>query len=193
MESLGEQHALIDACDFGVLVSTGDDGLFATHIPMMLTRDEGRCGALYGHVARGNPHVKLFGRPALAVFAGPHAYVSPTWYSERASNVPTWNYVAVHCSGVPVAVDPVEHDHLREMSARYEGAEGWRFDELKPQVQESMPRGVVGFRMEITKIEGKAKLSQNKPHAERERVIEGLRARGEEKLAVLMQRELDRV
>ncbi len=193
VDNLSAQHDLIDACDFGVVVSSGPNGLFATHIPLMLKRDEGRFGTLYGHVARANPHVKLFGSQALAVFSGPHAYVSPAWYSDRAANVPTWNYVAVHCAGTPVELDGDVRTHLGEMVARYEGADGWSFGELAPQTQETMARAIVGFRMQITRIEGKAKLSQNKPRAERERVIEGLKANGETRLVALMARELDRV
>lgn len=193
VDDLNAQHDLIDACDFGVVVSQGPDGLFATHIPLMLKRDEGRFGTLYGHVARANPHVKLFGSEALVVFSGPHAYVSPTWYSDRAANVPTWNYVAVHCTGTPVALDDDVRAHLGEMVARYEGANGWSFGELAPQMQETMPRAIVGFRMEITKIEGKAKLSQNKPQTERVRVIDRLKAAGETRVAALMQRDMDKV
>ncbi len=175
------------------MVSSGPDGLFATHVPLLLKRDEGRFGTLYGHVARANPHVKLFGSEALAVFSGPHAYVSPTWYSDRTANVPTWNYVAVHCAGTPVVYEGDVREHLSEMVGRYEGTDGWSFGELAPEVQETMPRGIVGFRMEITRIEGKAKLSQNKPRAERERVIEGLKAAGETRLVTLMAQELDKV
>jgi transcriptional regulator len=194
MDELSDQHALIDACDFGVVVSHGADGLFATHIPLMLKRDEGKFGALYGHVARSNPHVGLFGTDALVVFSGPHAYVSPTWYSDRATNVPTWNYAAVHCYGVPRLTGGDQLSHLRQMVARYEGQRpnGWNVDELKAEMRESLPRGIVTFRMEIARIEGKAKLSQNKPRAERERVIEGLKDAGEAKLAALMRKELEK-
>lgn len=193
VDDLRAQHDLIDACDFGVVVSSGDDGLFATHIPLMLKRDEGRFGTLYGHVARANPHVALFGSEALAVLSGPHAYVSPTLYSDRAKNVPTWNYVAVHCYGTPVLQERDVHAHLDQMVGRYEGGDGWSFGELAPQMQETMPRGIVAFRMEISRIEGKAKLSQNKPREERMRVMEGLKAAGEVKLAALMARELAKV
>ncbi len=193
MDALAEQHALIEACDFGVVISCGADGLFATHIPLLLKRDEGRLGTLYGHLARGNPHVGLLGAPALVVFSGPHAYVSPTWYSDRSINVPTWNYVAVHCTGTPVATGGDQLAHLSEMATRYEGSQGWSTRELKPEIAEAMPKGVVAFRMEIATIEGKAKLSQNKLRGERERVIKGLQAAGEERLAQLMQRDLDKV
>lgn len=195
VDDLSAQHDLIDACDFGVVVSHGADGLFATHIPMMLKRSEGKFGTLYGHVARGNPHVTLFGTQALVVFSGPHAYVSPTWYSDRTTNVPTWNYVAVHCTGTPVAIDADQLAHLSELAEKYESsrADGWSTRELKPQMRETLPRGVVTFRMEIAKIEGKAKLSQNKPREERVRVIDGLKAAGEAELAALMAREMDKV
>ncbi|MBP6013850.1 MAG: FMN-binding negative transcriptional regulator [Alphaproteobacteria bacterium] len=193
IDDLASQHSLIEAHDFGVLVSRGAGGLFATHIPFLLKRGEGQFGTLYGHVARANPHVQLFGSEALVVFSGPHAYVSPTWYSDRSTNVPTWNYAAVHCTGVPVGIDRDQLAHLSEMAERYEGVDGWSTKELKPEIAEAMPRGVVTFRLEIARIEGKAKLSQNKPKGERERVIEGLRRDGETKLVALMRRELDKV
>lgn len=192
MSNLSAQHDLIDACDFGVVVANGDDGLFATHIPMMLRRDEGAFGALYAHLARANPHTKMLSQEMLAIFAGPHAYVSPTWYSDRTSNVPTWNYATVHCTGAPEVLEGHQLDHLAEMVERYEGSRtnGWSLDELKAQMRESLPRGIVTFRLTIQRIEGKAKLSQNKPRAERERVIEGLKAAGETKVAALMERVL---
>jgi len=194
VDDLAAQHNLIDACDFGTIVSNAPEGLFATHIPMMLRREEGELGTLYGHVARANPHAGLFGSPALVVFLGPHAYVSPTWYSDRTTNVPTWNYAAVHCYGTPHVSDGSQIEHLSQMVERYEGARvnGWRVDELKAQMRESLPRGIVTFRMEIARIEGKAKLSQNKPREERERVIEGLKAAGETELVALMQAALEK-
>jgi transcriptional regulator len=194
VDDLASQHDLIDACDFGIVVGHGADGLFATHIPLMLSRGEGALGTLYGHVARANPHVGLFGSEALIVFSGPHAYVSPTWYSDRTTNVPTWNYAAVHCYGAPVAIEGHQLEHLGQMVERYEGSRpnGWSIDELKAQMRESLPRGIVTFRMSITRIEGKAKLSQNKPREERERVVEGLQAAGETKLVALMQAALEK-
>ncbi len=194
VDDLSSLHDLIDTCDFGIVVGNGDDGLFATHIPLMLTRDEGARGTLYGHVARTNPHVGLFGAQSLVIFPGPHAYVSPSWYSDRTTNVPTWNYAAVHCTGVPQLTGGDQIEHLRLMVARYEGARpnGWSIDELKAELRESLPRGIVTFRMEIARIEGKAKLSQNKLRGERERVIAGLKAAGETRLVALMQSEMEK-
>ncbi len=195
MNERADLHRLIDACDFGVVISKGPDGLFATHVPMMLVREEGVFGTLYGHVARVNPHVSLFGSDALIIFSGPHAYISPTWYSDRTTNVPTWNYSAVHCYGVPKHSEGNQIEHLRLMVDRYEGgrADGWKVDELNEEMRESLPRGIVTFRMEIVRIEGKAKLSQNKPRAERERVINGLKGAGETRLAQHMVQELEKV
>jgi transcriptional regulator len=194
LNDLAAQHAVIEACDFGIVVSNGVDGLFATHIPMLLETGEGTFGTLYGHMARANPHGKLFADgEVLIIFNGPHGYVSPTWYSDRSMNVPTWNYVAVHAYGTPQAL-PVDMsaEHLGRLASKYEAqrANGWSMGELKENLREMLPSQVTAFRLPIARIEGKAKLSQNKPRAERERVIEGLKAVGETKLARRMEDEL---
>lgn len=197
LDDLAARHAVIEACDFGVVVSHGPDGLFATHIPLLLEKGEGAFGTLYGHLARANPHGKLFdGGEVLVVFSGPHGYVSPTWYSDRTVNVPTWNYVAVHAYGVPEALPTaVSAEHLDRLAAKYEAsrANGWAMSELNENLREMLPQQVVAFRLPIARIEGKAKLSQNKPRGERERVIEGLKAAGETKLARRMEDELAKV
>ena len=197
LDDLAAQHAVIEACDFGVVVSNGAEGLSATHIPMMLESGEGELGTLYGHFARANPHGKLFGgSEVLVIFNGPHGYVSPTWYSDRTMNVPTWNYVAVHAYGVPQALPgEVSAEHLGRLVAKYEAnrANGWSMTELTDQLREMLPQQVMPFRLPIARIEGKAKLSQNKPRGERERVIEELKAAGEIKLARRMADALSRV
>jgi transcriptional regulator len=195
LDDLAAQHAVIEACDFGIVVSNGADGLFATHIPLLLEKGEGKFGALYGHIARGNPHGKLFnGGEVLVVFNGPHGYVSPSWYSDRSMNVPTWNYVAVHAYGVPEVVENAA-EVLNRVTRKYEAdrPNGWSIAELKENLREMLPQQVVAFRLPIARIEGKAKLSQNKPRGERERVIEGLKAAGETKLARRMEEELAKV
>src|SRR5947209_4161347 len=98
-------HAFVEAYSFGLLVSTHGGEPFATHLPLLLERDAGPHGTLVGHMARANPHWReLDGRAVLAVFSGPHAYVSPAWY-EAEHVVPTWNYVAVHAYGTCRLVD----------------------------------------------------------------------------------------
>lgn len=194
MKNLADQHALIEANDFAVLAVASADGLVATHVPMMLRRDEGPFGTLYAHLAKANPHGALVGREMLAIFSGPHAYVSPSWYLEREINVPTWNYSAVHCYGVAELYRGEALALLREMTVAYEAGRtnGWSVDELHTTARENLPKGVIALRMEITRIEGKAKHSQNKPRLERERVIDGLKDAGDARLAATMEKELDR-
>ena len=195
LDDLAAQHAVIEACDFGVVVSNGADGLFATHIPLLLAPDEGQFGTLYGHVAKANPHGKLFsGAEVLVIFNGPHGYISPTWWSDRSMNVPTWNYIAVHAYGVPEVVESAA-EVLERVTRKYEAdrPNGWSMSELKDNLREKLPQQVVAFRLPIARIEGKAKLSQNKPRAERERVIEELKAAGETKLARRMEEALQNV
>jgi transcriptional regulator len=111
-------HALIEAYSFGTLVTVDESGApFATHLPFVLDAERGPLGTLLGHVARPNPQWRHFqtSRAALAIFQGPHAYVSPRWYEAHPS-VPTWNYVTVHAYGVPVLID--EPARVRALLAR---------------------------------------------------------------------------
>lgn len=176
-------HDFIEAHAFGLLVSNLGGGPFATHLPFLLDRDAGPHGTLIGHVARANPHWHdLAGAPALAVFSGPHAYVSPTWY-EDAPAVPTWNYVAVHATGRAELVD--DRDALRDIVARsvavFEAGmpSPWRFDPDTTYADRLLAQ-IVGFRVVIEKLEGKRKLNQNHPAGRREKVIRALEAAGGE-------------
>jgi transcriptional regulator len=177
-------HAFIERYSFALLCSTGEDGTpFASHLPLLLDRPAAAPGALVGHMARANPQWRhADGRPVLAVFSGPHAYVSPTWY-EAEQVVPTWNYVTVHAVGVFRAV----HDRnallriVQDTVAVYEGARPrpWQLG-APDDYLERMLRGIVGFRVELTGLEGKWKLSQNRPPEQRERVVRALREEGGE-------------
>lgn len=181
-------HALIRAHGFGLLVTHTPDGPFATHLPFLLAVD-GDGVRLRGHVARANPQWKHFagvnadGGDALAVFQGPHAYVSPTWYARRAGAVPTWNYAAVHVTGRPTIIDdPDQVDGLLDaLSAKYETGrrDAWSLAELDPKARDAMRRGIVAFEMPVTRIEGKWKLSQNRSAEDRAGVIAGLEAAGD--------------
>jgi transcriptional regulator len=167
-------HDFIASHSFGLLVSTLGGEPFATHLPLLLDRGAGPHGTLVGHLARANPHWHgLEGQTVLAVFAGPHAYVSPTWY-EADDVVPTWNYVAVHAYGTCRLVDDAEAlaDILAATVDTYERsmAKPWSID-TGSDFFRKMARAVVGFRVEISRLEGKWKLNQNHPRARREKVI----------------------
>jgi transcriptional regulator len=129
-------------------------------------------------MARANPQWKGVEGEVLAIFSGPHAYVSPAWY-EEAGTVPTWNYVAVHAYGTFHLVEDRDGllEILRRLVRTYEAprAEPWAFDESGPHV-EGLLRAIVGFRIQITRLEGKWKLSQNQPERRRRKVIRALDA-----------------
>jgi transcriptional regulator len=177
-------HALVCAHGFATLVSVLGGEPFATHVPLLLDAERGAEGTLLGHVARSNPHWRAFdGRtPALAVFHGPHAYVSPRWY-RGADQVPTWNYVAVHARGRPrVLDDPARvRSLLARLSAQYEAgaAAPWDPAGLPERVAEGLQRAIVAFELPIERLTGKRKLSQNKAPADRAGVVAGLRAAGD--------------
>ncbi len=173
----GKLHGFIQANSFGLLVSTHAGEPFATHLPFLLERESGAHGSLLGHMARANPHWHdLEGRTVLAIFSGPHAYVSPTWY-EAANVVPTWNYVAVHAYGTCRLVDEEKalSAILTRMVATYERAmpKPWTID-TNTDFFRKLARTVVGFRIDISRLEGKWKLNQNQPEERRARVIEQL-------------------
>ena len=165
---------------FATLVSTLDGAPFATHLPLVVRAAAGAV-TLVGHLAKANPHWKAFaGGDSLAIFSGPHAYVSPTLYEERQS-VPTWNYIAVHAYGVPQplsanATRAALEGAMEEMIAAYEPSYQAQWDSLSERYREGMLRGVVGFTIAVTRLEGKAKLSQNRSAVDQHSVAEALRA-----------------
>ena len=169
------------AYSFATLCSTDEEGVpFASHLPILVADPTPGHIILEGHVARGNPQWRhADGKPVVVIFAGPHHYISPTWYEEPGT-VPTWNYLAVHATGVFHALDA---DALRRILARtvevYEAdmPTPWRPD---PTVVETLLGGIVGFRVEVKTLEAKWKLNQNHPTQRRERVIRALEAEGGE-------------
>ena len=178
-------HRLIEAENFGTLVGVDAGGTpFATHLPFLLDADRGSLGTLLGHVARANPQWRHFsaGRPVLAIFTGPHAYVSPAWYGVHPS-VPTWNYVAVHAYGVPAVIeDPGRVTALlgRLVQTHEAGRpEPWTMDTLPADYLAGMLRGIVAFEIPLDRLEGKAKLSQNRGAADQARVRDALAGAGD--------------
>ena len=187
-------HALIDSNGFATLISPDPEDPVITHLPLLVDRDRGPHGTLIGHFARANLHWRrLEQRPqALAVFHGPHGYISPSWYGEHPS-VPTWNYVVVHAQGrarllhEPDAVESI----VRRLVAMYEGPrpDPWPM-ELPDEYRRAMLAGIVGLEIEITHLTGKFKLSQNRTPEDRRRVVAALQSGPphEQELASLMSR-----
>jgi transcriptional regulator len=176
VEDRQELIAFLRAHSFATLVGLLDGRLFATHLPLLVSEREGDVW-LHGHVAANNPHAESLGAggEVMAVFQGPHAYVSPSLYESRQS-VPTWNYTAVHAYGVP-AVLPQRADKialLEAMVAEYEPAYREQWAGLTDTYRHGLLDGIVAFGVRVSKLEGKFKLSQNRPPADQRRVAEAL-------------------
>ncbi|RUW54357.1 FMN-binding negative transcriptional regulator [Mesorhizobium sp. M8A.F.Ca.ET.021.01.1.1] len=177
--------ATIRAARLANLVTATADGPLASPLPLFLDETEGEHGVIHGHLARANPQwrVPLIG-DGLAVFMGPDAYVTPSWYAtkqETGKVVPTWNYAAVHAYGPVEFFD--DADRLLEVVTRltnlHEGARDaprWAVSDAPPDFIQSQLRGIVGLRMPVMRLEGKRKMSQNRNAADRAGVAAGLAA-----------------
>jgi transcriptional regulator len=171
---------LFDEHPFATLITPGPDEPQVSHLPLLRRREQGPHGSLIGHMARANPHWNHFESGAsLAIFHGPHAYVSPSWYVQPAIQVPTWNYAVVHVRGrARIVTDRAATlATLQHMVARFEGgrAAPWRL-QLEGARLDAMVGAIVAFEMEIERIDAKFKLSQNKDEADRRRVASALRS-----------------
>jgi transcriptional regulator len=179
------------------LITVTADGLLATMLPFAYEPAAGEQGALYGHVARNNDQWR---KPAqgesLAIVRGPDAYVSPSWYAAKAEHgrvVPTWNYVTAHVYGELVVHDDPAwvEDVVRRLTAKHEAARtetagqapAWSADDAPRKFIEGQLRAIVGLELRITRIEAKAKLSQNRPAGDVAGIVAGLTARGEDRSA----------
>lgn len=166
------------------LVTATTDGLKATPLPLFLDADEGPHGVLYGHLAKANDQWKhpAIGE-ALAIFMGADAYVTPSWYAakrEHGKVVPTWNYEAVHAYGpIEFFEDPERLlDVVTRLTDLHEGgrAAPWAVSDAPERFVAGQLKGIVGLRMEVARLEGKRKMSQNRSAADRAGVVEGLAA-----------------
>lgn len=185
----GQLFAFIERNAFGTLVTSGAAGLHVSHIPFLPGRDGDGRMRLLGHVARGNAHWEALegADHLLAIFQGPHAYISPGWYQNHPA-VPTWNYAVVHAHGRARLMDESElHELVIGLSNTYEAGrpKPWRAADLPADYVSTMLKAIVGFEIEVERLEGKFKLSQNRP-AEIPRVIDALERDGESGLAALM-------
>lgn len=188
-------RAHIEAHPFAALVAQRESGPQAVHVPLMLDADNGAHGTLRGHIARANPvfDARLEGAQVLAIFSGPQGYVSPGWYPSKQENpkvVPTWNYTAVHASGTLHFHEDRDWlvRNVGDLTDRFEAGRPapWSLDDAPPDYIDAMTRAIVGVEIRITRLEGKAKLSQNRPEQDRQGVIEGLEEAGETELARLI-------
>jgi len=169
-------HQLISDHSFAVIVTVENGGPIANHFPILI-KQEGVRSTLIGHMARANPQWKSFesGKEILVIFQGPHTYVSPSWYGPGVQ-VPTWNYAAVHVYGVPKILSHEEtYQVLEDMVQKYESRfqNPWKLD-LPEKDKQQMLNAIVGFKIPITRMEGKLKLNQNRTDEDRESVMNTL-------------------
>jgi len=187
MSDTSAAHAAMRAHDFAALVTWAPDGLVATHVPLLLDIGEGPLGTLYGHIARANPHCAALDGEHMAIFSGPHAYISPTWYPDPKLRVPTWNYVAVHAYGRGETLKGADAENvIARMVAHYEPSHDWTLETVSGDYKAKLLAAITAFKIVLTRIDAKTKLDQNKPAADRLAVATALEARGETQLARLM-------
>jgi transcriptional regulator len=180
------------------LITQTAGGLVATMLPFIYVPAAGEHGALHGHLARGNPQWELEAAgEALVIVSGPDAYITPSWYPSAAGHgwvVPTWDYVVAHVYGrLVVHDDPVwTEDQVRRLVAKHEGGSGhprrWSVDDAPADFIAGMVRAIVGVELVISHVEAAVKLSQNRPAADVDGVIGGLRARGDARSADAVRR-----
>jgi transcriptional regulator len=186
-DDLPTLHGFLDAHPLATVVTaSGPNGLFATHMPLVLDRISGALGTLIGHIARANPHrEQLRGSPldALVIFSGPDAYITPDWYltkRETGRVVPTWNYVAVHAYGTLRLRDDERflRRHLEALTARHESPRErpWHVTDAPEDHIAQQMKAIVAVELTIARLEGKWKMSQNRSDADIDGVIRGLKS-----------------
>lgn len=187
IDDLLDIRRMMAACRLANFVTATAEGPLATPLPMFLDESEGEYGVLYAHLARPNPQWKVqpIG-PGLAIFMGPDAYVTPSWYASKAEHgkvVPTWNYESVHASGPVEFFDDAERllDVVTHLTRLHEDGRKspWAVSDAPESYIAGQLRGIVGLRMPIEKLEGKRKMSQNRSEADRAGVREGLASSGD--------------
>ena len=178
-------HALVRAQPLATLVISHEGWMHVNHVPLYLDPTRGPHGTLVGHMGRANGVLPLLPQTAVAVFHGPQAYVSPSWYPSKlvdGKGVPTWNYATVHAHGTFSVVD--DEARLREildvLTNEHEAhrPEPWRMEDSPPDYLDKVLRAIVGVELAVARWEGVWKISQNRPDADRAGVVQGLRAEG---------------
>lgn len=179
---------LIRSHPFGTLVTLDPGGLNANHIPFEIDSESGPYGTLRAHVSRGNPLWREFDPEVavLAIFQGAHTYITPSWYQtkqETGKVVPTWNYMVVHAYGPLRIIEDAAwlRSHVTRLTNRQEAAFAtpWKVADAPPEFIEQQLTGIVGLEIPVTRLIGKWKVNQNRSAADREGVVQALRARGD--------------
>lgn len=187
---------LIEEHNFGIIFSQHQDQPEATHLPFLVHRQKGEQGTLIAHFAKANKHWKKLdeAKDVLVVFQGPHSYISPAWYKNRAE-VPTWNYATVHVFGKPKVIEDAAelNKMVKELTHFHEDQEntGWKLDEVPEKDYNTDLKAIVGLEIEISKMEGKFKFNQNKPDKDQKSVIAKMEDLGREDISAIMKRNLD--
>ncbi|MFY0612969.1 MAG: FMN-binding negative transcriptional regulator [Hyphomicrobiaceae bacterium] len=173
----------IDRSGLAMLISNGADGPLVSHVPMVLDRSRGAHGMLAGHLAKANGHWQAGNAdlPALAVFPGPDAYITPSWYPSKQEHgrvVPTWNYTVVHVRGPVRFIEDADwlRNNVSQLTDKHEGrrAEPWAVSDAPDRFIDMQLKAIVGFELEIASLEGKRKVSQNRDAVDRAGVVAGL-------------------
>lgn len=191
VENLLLQHELIEKNPFATLITNIDGEPFATHLPLLLDRTRGDFGTLLGHVAKANPHWQAFreGETSLAIFHGPQAYISPNWYVDPKTAVPTWNYAVVHAYGTVEMKADAEWltGFLSRMAEVFEQSfeTPWN-NELPSDLNEKLLHSIIGFELRMTRLEGKFKLGQNRSEEDQRGMQSGLENVGAVEIVELM-------
>jgi len=176
-------HDLIRAHPFGTFVVLASNGLDANHIPFEIDPEPAPFGTLRGHLARANPIWKDFSSQvdALAIFQGPHTYISPSWYptkKEHGKVVPTWNYAVVHATGPLRVIDEQAwvRRFVEQLTTRHEAhrSDPWKVTDAPADFVDTMTSAIVGVEIPIAQLTGKWKVSQNRPEKDRAGVVQGL-------------------
>lgn len=192
-DRIGVLHHQIRSAGLATLVSLAADGLIASHIPLLLDPEPTPYGTLLGHLARPNPQARGAVGDALAIFLGPDAYITPSWYATKQATgkvVPTWNYVAIHAYGPLEFIDDPAHarEHIAHLTKRHERDRPvpWTPSDAPEDFIAGLVRGIIGFRLTINRLEGKWKMGQNRPLEDRTGVADGLADEGRSDMAALV-------
>lgn len=187
-------HALLRSHPLGCWVTQSHDGLLANHIPFLLDPTRGDYGTLVAHVARANPVWHTFSQevPSLVIFQGADTYITPSWYPSKAEHgqtVPTWNYAVVHAHGMPRAIEDAAwlHNQVQALTTAHEATQPqpWAVADAPPAFVERLLAAIVGIEIPIARLEGKWKVSQNRPAADQQGVVAGLQGVGSEEAAAM--------